>query len=250
MEDVLDVYRRPHDPKRPVVCLDETSKQLTIETRAPIVAAPGRPARHDYEYERNGTAALFMIFAPLEGRRRVEVRERRTAVDYAHVLKEIADVDFSDAEKIVLVQDNLNTHKPASLYQAFPAAEARRLAKRFEWHYTPKHGSWLDMAESELAVLSTQCLDRRIPNKPELTAEVAAWEQRRNQHHAKADSQFTTAHARVKPSGRCASRKSKNFQRRIRGPPRTYSCTLHTAIFSDSGRRQARKASHADPVRL
>src|SRR5208282_4423299 len=198
MEDVLDVYRRPHDPKLPVVCLDETSKQLTIETRAPIVAAPGRPARHDYEYERNGTAALFMIFAPLEGRRRVEVRERRTAVDYAHVLKEIADVDFSDAEKIVLVQDNLNTHKPASLYQAFPAAEARRLAKRFEWHYTPKHGSWLDMAESELSVLSSQCLDRRIPNIERLTAEVASWTGERNAKAVKADWQFTTDDARIK----------------------------------------------------
>jgi hypothetical protein len=198
MEDVLDVYRRPHDPKRPVVCLDETSKQLTIETRAPIVAAPGRPARHDYEYERNGTAALFMIFTPLEGRRRVEVRERRTAVDYAHVLKEIADVDFSDAEKIVLVQDNLNTHKPASLYQAFPAAEARRLAKRFEWHYTPKHGSWLDMAESELSVLSSQCLDRRIPNIESLTAEVASWTGERNAKAVKADWQFTTDDARIK----------------------------------------------------
>src|SRR5208283_4053726 len=145
-----------------------------------------------------GRGALFMIFAPLEGRRRVEVRERRTAVDYAHVLKEIADVDFSDAEKIVLVQDNLNTHKPASLYQAFPAAEARRLAKRFEWHYTPKHGSWLDMAESELSVLSSQCLDRRIPNIESLTAEVASRTGERNAKAVKADWQFTTDDARIK----------------------------------------------------
>ena len=198
MEDVLEVYQRPHDPMRPLVCLDETSKQLIIETRAPVAAKPGQPARRDYEYERNGVANLFMMFAPLEGWRCVKVTDRRAAVDYAHVLKDLSDMYFPDADKIVLVQDNLSTHTTASLYEAFPAAEARRLVERFEWHYTPKHGSWLDMAESELAVLSTQCLDRRIPNKPELTQEVAAWEQRRNKHHAKADWQFTTADARVK----------------------------------------------------
>ncbi len=198
MEDVLEVYQRPHDPKRPLVCLDETSKQLIIETRTPIAAKPGQPARHDYEYERNGVANLFMMFAPLEGWRHVKVTDRRTAVDYAHALKDLSDTYLPDADKIVLVQDNLNTHTAASLYEAFPPAEARRLVERFEWHYTPKHGSWLDMAESELAVLSTQCLDRRIPNKPELIAEVAAWEQHRNKHHAKADWQFTTADARVK----------------------------------------------------
>jgi len=198
MEDVLEVYQRPHDPERPLVCLDETSKQLIVETRAAIPVKPGRPARHDYEYERNGVANLFMMFAPLEGWRRVKVTDRRAAVDYAHVLKDLSDVHFPDAEKIVLVQDNLSTHTTASLYEAFPAAEARRLVERFEWHYTPKHGSWLDMAESELAVLSTQCLDRRIPDKPRLIEEVAAWEQRRNKHHAKADWQFTTADARVK----------------------------------------------------
>jgi DDE superfamily endonuclease len=197
MEDVLEVYQRPHDPKRPLVCLDETSKQLIVETRAPIPAKPGQPARHDYEYERNGVANLFMMFAPLEGWRHVKVTDRRAAADYAHALKDLSDTHFPDADKIVLVQDNLSTHTTASLYEAFPAAEARRLVERFEWHYTPKHGSWLDMAESELAVLSTQCLDRRIPNKPELIAEVAAWEQRRNKHHAKADWQFTTADARV-----------------------------------------------------
>ena len=198
MEDVLEVYQRPHDPKRPLVCLDETSKQLIIETRTPIAAKPGQPARHDYEYERNGVANLFMMFAPLEGWRHVKVTDRRTAVDYAHALKDLSDTYLPDADKIVLVQDNLNTHTAASLYEAFPPAEARRLVERFEWHYTPKHGSWLDMAESELAVLSTQCLDRRIPNKPELIAEVAAWEQHRNKHHAKADWQFTTNDARVK----------------------------------------------------
>ena len=151
MEDVLEIYQKPRDPDRPLVCLDETSKQLIVETRAPIPAKPGRPARHDYEYERNGVANLFMMFAPLEGWRHVKVTDRHAAVDYAHVLKELSDVHFPTAEKIELVQDNLSTHTTTSLYAAFPAAEARRLAKRFEWHYTPKHGSWLDMAESNSA---------------------------------------------------------------------------------------------------
>ncbi len=198
MEDVLGVYQRPHDPACPVVCVDETSKQLIAETRVPIPAKPGRPARHDYEYQRNGTANLFMMFAPLEGWRHVKCTDRHTAVDYAQVLKELSDIHFPNAMKIVLVQDNLNTHKPASLYEAFPAAEARRLVERFEWHYTPKHGSWLDMAESELSVLSSQCLDRRIPDKQTLIDEVDAWQNRRNKNHAKADWQFTTADARVK----------------------------------------------------
>ena len=168
MEDVLEVYQRPPDPAFPLVCLDETSKQLIAETRVPIPAKPGRPARRDYEYERNGTANLFMMFAPLEGWRRVKITDRHAAVDYAQVLKELSDTHFPEADKIVLVQDNLSTHKPASLYEAFPAPEARRLVERFEWHYTPKHGSWLDMAESELGVLSSQCLDRRIPDKQTL----------------------------------------------------------------------------------
>ena len=198
MEDVLEVYQRPQDPECPLVCLDETSKQLIAETRVPIPAKPGHPARHDYEYERNGTANLFMMFAPLEGWRHVEVTDRHTAVDYAHILKDLSDTHFPKAKKIVLVQDNLNTHKPASLYEAFPAPEARRLVERFEWHYTPKHGSWLDMAESELSVLSGQCLDRRISNKLTLAAEVAAWEDSRNKKHVKADWHFTTADARVK----------------------------------------------------
>jgi hypothetical protein len=198
MEDVLEVYHRPHNPKYPVVCLDETSKQLIAETRVPIAAKPGRPARYDYEYERNGTANLFMLFAPLEGWRHVEVTDRHTAVDYARLLKVLSDEHFPRAARIVLVQDNLNTHKPASLYEAFPAVEARRLVERFEWHYTPKHGSWLDMAESELSVLSTQCLNRRIPDKQTLVEEVAAWQIERNKKHAKADWQFTTADARVK----------------------------------------------------
>ncbi|MGO9742375.1 MAG: IS630 family transposase [Roseiarcus sp.] len=198
MEDVLEVYQRPRDSERPLVCLDETSKQLIIETRKPIPAKSGKPAREDYEYERHGVANLFMTFAPLEGWRHVEVTDHHAAVDYAQILKDLSDTHFPNAAKIVLVQDNLSTHTPASLYAAFPAPEARRLVERFEWHYTPKHGSWLDMAESELAVLSFQCLDRRIPDKPSLTREVAAWEENRNKHHAKADWQFKTADARVK----------------------------------------------------
>jgi hypothetical protein len=198
MEDVLEVYQRPHDPEQPLVCVDETSKQLIAETRVPITAKPGRAVRYDYEYRRNGTANLFMMFAPLEGWRHVKVTDRHTALDYAQVLKELSDTHFPNATKIVLVQDNLNTHKPASLYEAFPPEEARRLVERFEWHYTPKHGSWLDMAESELAVLSSQCLDRRIPDQQTLKDEVMAWETERNAKHAKADWQFTTADARVK----------------------------------------------------
>ena len=198
MEDILEVYQRPYDPHRPLICLDETSKQLIAETRVPIAAKPGQPGRHDYEYRRNGTANLFMMFAPLEGWRHVKVTDRHTALDYAQVLKELSDTHFPGSEKIVLVQDYLNTHKPASLYEAFPPAEARRLVERFEWHYTPKHGSWLDMAESELGVLSSQCLDRRIPDQQMLKEEVEAWEAERNRKHAKADWQFTTADARVK----------------------------------------------------
>jgi len=198
MEDVLEVYQRPHDPQRPVVCVDETTKQMIAETRDPIPAKPGRKARHDYEYERNGVASLFMMFAPLEGWRGVEVADRHAAADYAGVLKQLSDTHFPGAAKIVLVQDNLSTHTPASLYAAFPAAEARRLVERFEWHYTPKHGSWLDMAESELAVLATQCLDRRIPDKATLIEEVATWQNDRNKRCVKADWQFTTEDARVK----------------------------------------------------
>ena len=197
VEDVLEVYQRPHDPQRPLVCLDETSKQLIIETRALIPAKPRRKARHDYEYERNGVANLFMVFAPLEGWRHVKVTDRHTAIDYAHTLRDLSDVHFPDAAKIVLVQDNLNTHKPAPLYEAFPA-QARRLVERFEWHYTPKHGSWLHMAEAELGVLPSQCLDRRIADKQILADEVNVWQDHRNKHHAKANWQFKTADARVK----------------------------------------------------
>ena len=198
MEDVLSVYTRARDPDRPVVCVDETSKQLIAETRAPVALRPGLPARVDYEYARNGVANLFMMFAPLEGWRHVKVTDRRTAVDYAHVLKDLADVHFAQAETIVLIQDNLNTHAAASLYEAFPAAEARRLVERFEWHYTPKHGSWLDLAESELGVLASQCLDRRIPNKQAVIDEVAAWVCERNKTHAIAEWHLTTNDARIK----------------------------------------------------
>ena len=190
MEDVLAVYTRPHDPSRPLVCVDETSKQLVAETRTPVPMAPGRPARHDYEYRRGGTANLFMAFAPLEGRRHVKVTERRTAVDYAHFLR--------DADKIVLVQDNLNTHTPAALYEAFPAVDARRLVERFEWHFTPKHGSWLNMAEAEFSVLTRQCLARRVPNKDALRRHISAWQRQRDKLGAAANWRFTTDDARVK----------------------------------------------------
>src|SRR5271167_3911799 len=198
MEDVLDVYTQPHDPEMPLVCLDETSKQLVAETRTPVPMKEGRPERVDYEYERNGTANLFMLFAPLEGWRHTEVTERRTAIDYAHILKDLSDVHFPHTKKIVLVQDNLNTHAKASLYEAFPPAEAHRLAERFEWHHTPKHGSWLNLAESELGVLASQCLDRRIPDKQTITDEVAAWVRDRNKTHAVAQWHFTTNDARIK----------------------------------------------------
>ena len=198
MEYVLAVYTRPYDHDRVLVCLDETPKQLIAETRVPIPMKAGRPARVDYEYERNGTANLFMLFAPLEGWRHVEVTDRHTAIDYAHVLKDLADIHFPYKKSIVLVQDNLNVHSKASLYEAFPPAEARRPVERFEWHYTPKHGSWLNLAESELGVLTTQCLDRRLPDKQTLTNEVAAWEHERNARHTKSNWRFTTNNARIK----------------------------------------------------
>jgi DDE superfamily endonuclease len=197
MEEVLDVYTQPHDPEKPLVCLDEGTKQLVSETRTPLPMRPGQPLRVDYEYERNGTANMFMLFAPLEGFRHVEVTDRRTAIDYAKILKDLSDIHFPHAKTIVLVQDNLNTHAKASLYEAFPPAEAKRLAERFEWNYTPKHGSWLNMAESELGVLASQCLERRIPDKETLTKEIAAWQDRRNKNHTKAKWRFTTADARI-----------------------------------------------------
>lgn len=198
MEDVLEVYRRPYDPLRPQVCLDETSKQLTKEVRTPLPVEPGRPARVDSEYERNGTANLFMMFEPLRGWRHVEVTERRTKIDFAHVIRDLVDVHYPKADVIVLVMDNLNTHHVSSLYEAFPPAEARRLIEKLEIHYTPKHGSWLDMAETELGVLSKQCLDRRIPDRNTLRREVAAWEASRNNTESKVIWRFTTENARIK----------------------------------------------------
>jgi hypothetical protein len=198
MEDVLEVYARPYDPLRPQVCLDECGKQLVAETRVPLPAEPGQPARHDYEYERCGTANLFMLSEPLAGKRHVKAAERRTAVDFAHVIRDLLDVHYPEAEKVVLAVDNLNTHTPASLYRAFPPEEARRLAGRLEIHHTPKHGSWLDMAEIELGVLATQCLDRRIGDRETLAREVAAWQDARNADGCKVDWRFTTADARIK----------------------------------------------------
>ena len=198
MEDVLDVYKRPYDSRCPQVCLDETSKQLIGETRTPVSAAPGREARYDHEYRRNGVANLFMIFEPLGGRRHVKVTERRTKKDWAECVRGIVDEMYPDAERTVLVMDNLNTHTPASLYEAFPPEEAKRIADKLEIHYTPKHGSWLDMAEIELGILGRQCLDRRIDNAEELTREVAAWEAERNASEAKVTWRFSTPDARIK----------------------------------------------------
>ena len=198
MEDVLEVYKQPHDPKKPLVCMDESSKQQTREVRAPIPAKPGQSERYDNEYERNGTSNLFMFFAPLEGWRHVEVTDQRTAKDWALQVKQLVDVHYPEAEKICLVMDNLNTHTPASLYKAFTPSEARRIYDKLEIHYTPKHGSWLNMAEIELSILSKQCLNRRIPDQESLKSEVAAWEAARNTHEAKMDWQFTTKEARIK----------------------------------------------------
>ncbi len=185
-------------PSRPRVCLDETLKQLVAETRQPLPMRPGEPARSDYEFALNGVANAFMLFAPLGGWREVKITDRRTAIDYAHVLKQLSDEHFASAARIVLVQDNLNTHTPASLYETFERAEARRLAERFEWHCTPTHGSWLKLAESELGVLSCQCLARRIAVKAALEREIAAWVAHRNQHNVKANWHFTCADALVK----------------------------------------------------
>jgi DDE superfamily endonuclease len=198
MEDVLDVYERPYDPRFPQVCLDETSKQLVGEVVTPLPPAPGRPARQDYEYVRNGVANLFLLTEPLRGWRHITVTDQRTAVDFAHVLQDLVDVRYPDAERIVLVLDNLNTHTPAALYAAFPPPEAKRLAAKLEWHYTPKHGSWLNIAEIEFSILARQCLDRRIPDKGTLQGEAAAWVVRRNQAGAAVHWRFTTADARIK----------------------------------------------------
>ena len=198
MEDVLDVYTRPADPARPVVCLDETSRQLLGEVAPPQPVRPGTPARQDYVYVRGGVCNLFLVTEPLRGWRHVRTSTQRARADWAATIKELVDVHYPQAKTIVLVMDNLNTHSPASLYEAFPPAEAKRLADRLEIHYTPKHGSWLNMAEIELAALSRQCLDRRLPDQETLMREVAAWEQRRNSIACPIDGRFTTADARIK----------------------------------------------------
>jgi len=198
MEDVLEVYHRPFDANRPLVCIDEVPVQLVGESRVPLAAAPGRPARYDYEYVRRGTANLFLAFAPLLGWRAVRVTGRRTALDFAAFLRWLAEEIFGEARRLVLVTDNLNTHTPGALYEAFGPAEARRVAQRLEWHYTPKHGSWLNMAEVELAALSKQCLAGRVGSAEELTRRVEAWELARNDAEVEAHWQFTTAKARTK----------------------------------------------------
>ena len=198
MEDVLEVYHRQFGDNEVLVCLDETSKQLVKETRQPLPPQPGAAMAYDYEYQRNGVSNLFMLFAPLEGWRRVEVTERRTRTDWARVVRKLVDEDYPDKERIVLVMDNLNTHHPASLYQAFELAEARRIAERLEIHYTPKHGSWLNMAEIELGVLARQCLDRRIPGQVVLEQETKAWQNQRNRDSIRVDWRFTTKDARIK----------------------------------------------------
>ena len=198
MEEVLDLYHQEYNPERPVVCFDETSRQLTGDVRPPIKAAPGRVERYDTEYQRNGTRNLFMICEPKGGWRHVEVTGRRTAVDFAHQMKWLVDGAYPDAEVIRLVLDNLNTHKPGSLYEAFEPSEARRIAKRLEFHYTPTHGSWLNMAEIELSVFSRQCLNRRVGDEALLRREVAALERERNEAAAIIDWRFSTQDARSK----------------------------------------------------
>lgn len=198
MEDVLDVYTRPYDPRRPQVCLDEISLQLLGDVAEPVPMQPGRTAREDYEYTRHGTANLFLCYEPLRNWRHITVTERRTKIDWAHCIKDLVDVHYPEAERIVLVMDNLNTHSPASLYEAFPPVEAKRLADRLEIHHTPKHGSWLNVAEIELSVLDRQCLDRRIPSMEILSQEAAAWEEERNASGTGVDWRFTSADARIK----------------------------------------------------
>jgi DDE superfamily endonuclease len=198
MEDVLEVYKLPYDAKRPLICMDEMPKQLLADKREPIASQAGTPARQDYEYERNGVADLFMLFEPLQGKRFVEVTEKRRKVEWATVMKQLSDVQYPQAEKIIVVLDNLNTHSPSAFYETFEPEEARRLVERFEFHFTPKHGSWLNMAEIELSALVRQCLDRRLPDIETLTDEVQSWQQQRNDEVVKVLWQFTTTDARTK----------------------------------------------------
>lgn len=198
MEDVIEVYHRPYDPRYPQVCMDETSKQLVGEEVKPSPPKPGVPERFDTHYVRNGVANLFMLFEPLTGWRDVQVTDRHTRTDWAHLMKQLVDVHYPEAERIVLVCDNLNTHEKASLYEAFPPAEAKRIADKLEIHYTPKHGSWLNVAECELSILARQCLDRRIPDIPSLKREVEAWKNDRNNVAAPLDWRFTVEDARIK----------------------------------------------------
>lgn len=197
MEQVLDIYKRPYDPRQPLVCMDETPRQLIRETRLALGMSPGKPARYDYEYERCGVCNIFLAVEPLAGQRLVQVSERKTKTDWAHFLQTIAG-RYPKAEKITLVMDNLNTHGPGSLYETFAPAEAKALWDRFEFVYTPKHGSWLNMAEIELSVLTRQCLNRRIDSLEEMANEVDAWQTQRNNTDAKIDWQFTTDDARIK----------------------------------------------------
>ena len=201
MEQVLDVYTRPHDPLHPVVCMDETTKQCVKETRIPQPAAPGRPARYDAEYERNGVAHLLMYYAPLENWRRVDVKPDHTALTWAEGVRRLVEEDFPSAERITLVMDNLNTHAGASLYKAFPPAQARRLLKKLEFVYTPKHGSWLNLAECEFSAMARQCLNRRLPDADTVCKQAGAWAKRRNECKTPAQWRFTTENARIKLHG-------------------------------------------------
>lgn len=198
MEDVLEVYTRPYDPERPQVCMDETTKQLLEEIRDPLPIQPGQPQRVDYEYRRQGVGDLFMFFEPLQGKRHVKVTDQRTRKDWAQAMQELSDIHYPQAEKIIVVLDNLNTHSPASFYETFEPDEARRLINRFEFHFTPKHGSWLNMAEIELSALARQCLSQRIPDQATLASEVNAWQKDRNSKVVKVDWRFTTADARIR----------------------------------------------------
>jgi len=198
MEDVLAVYKRPYDSKFPLICMDETTKQLTKEKRKTRRTRPGIPERFDYEYERNGVCNVFMFFEPFNGKRYVQVTRRRTKADWATHMKNLLDTQYANAEKVILVLDNLNTHHGASFYETFPPEEARRLMEHLEIHYTPKHGSWLNIAEIELRILSTQCLNRRIPDMPALKNEIAEWQNQRNILNAKVDWQFSNENARIK----------------------------------------------------